>query len=267
MILPLFVTGLVGWRRWLSRTLRSVKWKIFHFSYCIFNLTADHERMSNVIRATLSEQVHKELRARILGGQLPSGRRLLPEELANDLAISQTPVKEALLRLEADGLVVSSLRKGAAVRRFTPNDVAELYEARSFIELASLDVAFDRGAITPALLDELSETWERQVFHFGRDTMQDTATALAFDRQFHQRLVGARGNTVIAGWHERILAQTHTAFVYLAHDTRRATGQHRDIIDALKAGALDQARDALERHLQFSGTELQASVRRAEGIP
>ena len=72
--------------------------------------------MNNVVRATLAEQVHSELRSRILGGQLPSGHRLLPEELAVDLSISQTPIKEALLRLEADGLVVSEQRRGSVVR-------------------------------------------------------------------------------------------------------------------------------------------------------
>lgn len=220
--------------------------------------------MSNVVRATLSEQVHQELRARILGGQLPSGHRLLPEELANDLAISQTPVKEALLRLEADGLVVSGLRKGAVVRRFTLKDVEELYEARIFIELASLKAAFARGAVTTTLLDQLSENLERHAYHLGRDTMKDLTTALAFDREFHQRLVEARDNAVIAGWHQRILAQTHTAYVYLVNDTSRVYGEHRDILDALRAGSPDQACDALERHLQRSRQALLDNVRRAQ---
>jgi DNA-binding GntR family transcriptional regulator len=220
--------------------------------------------MSNVVRATLSEQVHQELRARILGGQLPSGHRLLPEELANDLAISQTPVKEALLRLEADGLVVSGLRKGAAVRRFTLKDVEDLYEARIFIEIAALEAAFARGAVTTTLLDELSENLERHAFHLARDTMKDLTTALAFDREFHHRLVETRDNAVITGWHERILAQTHTAYVYLVNDTSRVYGEHRDILEALRAGSVGQARDALERHLQRSRQTLLDNVRRAQ---
>jgi DNA-binding GntR family transcriptional regulator len=220
--------------------------------------------MSSVVRATLSEQVHQELRARILGGQLRAGHRLLPEELANDLAISQTPVKEALLRLEADGLVVSGLRKGAMVRRFTLKDVEELYEARIFVELASLEVAFQRGVVTAALLDELSENLERHAFHLGRDTMKDLTTALALDRRFHERLVELRDNAVIAGWHQRILAQTHTAYVYLVNDTSQVYGEHRDILDALRAGSAAQARDALERHLQRSRQTLLDNVRRAQ---
>src|ERR1700761_5494439 len=81
--------------------------------------------------------------------------------------------------------------------------------------------------LPPALLEELSDTLEQQAFYLGRDTMKDLTTALAFDRAFHQKLVEARDNAVIAGWHRRILAQTHTAYVYLANDTSRVYGEHR----------------------------------------
>jgi DNA-binding GntR family transcriptional regulator len=220
--------------------------------------------MSTVVRATLSEQTHQELRSRILGGRLRSGHRLLPEELAQDLAISQTPIKEALLRLEADGLVVSNVRRGAVVRVFTPKDIEELYEARLFIELDAVTVAFDRQMIGRQLLDELSRNLDRHAFHLGRDTLDDVMIALAFDREFHQILVQARGNQVICEWHRRILAQTHTAYVYIASGTSHVFREHRDILDALQAGSPAQTRDALERHLVHSRESLLANVRRSQ---
>jgi DNA-binding GntR family transcriptional regulator len=220
--------------------------------------------MTNVVRATLADQVHSELRARILGGRLPSGHRLLPEELAVDLSISQTPVKEALLRLEADGLVVSEVRRGSVVRLFTLKDVEQLYEARILIELDAVATAFERHAITPELLDELSRNLKQHALHLKRDTLKDLATALSFDREFHHRLILVRDNAVIAAWHQRILAQTHTAYVYLASDTSHVFAEHRDILDALKAGSVVQAREALERHLVRSRESLLANVARAE---
>jgi len=220
--------------------------------------------MSNVVRATLAEQVHEELRSRILGGELPSGHRLLPEELASDLSISQTPVKEALLRLEADGLVVSGLRKGAIVRLFALKDVEDLYEARILIELDAVDLAFARGAVTPQFLAGLSANLEQHAFHLARDTLKDLATALAFDREFHHKLVLARDNAVIADWHKRILAQTHTAYVYLSSDTSLVFAEHRDILDALAANSSPQAREALRRHLLRSRDSLLANVERAQ---
>jgi DNA-binding GntR family transcriptional regulator len=220
--------------------------------------------MNNVVRATLADQVHRELRSRILGGQLPGGHRLLPEELAVDLSISQTPVKEALLRLEADGLVVSEVRRGSVVRLFTLKDVEELYEARILIELDAVGSAFERQAITPELLDELSRNLEQHAFHLKRDTLKDLTTALSFDREFHHQLILARDNAVIAAWHQRVLTQTHTAYVYLASDTSRVFAEHRDILDALKAGSVAQAKEALGRHLIRSRESLLANVGRAE---
>ena len=106
-------------------------------------------------RATLADRAYTELRDRILSGRLGGGRRLLPEELAVDLDISPTPIKEALIRLEADGLVESPLRKGAFVRRFTARVVEELCEARMMIEPPSLLNAFVSGGITGELVASL----------------------------------------------------------------------------------------------------------------
>jgi DNA-binding GntR family transcriptional regulator len=219
--------------------------------------------MNTVIRATLADQAHTELRSRILGGKLPSGYRLLPEELAVDLSISQTPIKEALLRLEGDGLVVSELRKGAIVRLFTLKDVEELYEARMLIELDAIGVAFERRAITPELLEDLSQNLERHAFHLSRPSLKDLTTALAFDREFHHKLILGRDNAVISAWHQRILTQTHTAYVYLASDTSRVFDEHREILDALKAGSAAQAKAALENHLNRSRESLLDNVRRS----
>src|SRR5262245_16286484 len=142
-----------------------------------------------LVRTTLADQVHNELRTRILTGRLPSGHRLLPEELAADLAISQTPIKEALLKLEADGLVATEMRRGTVVRLFTLKDVEDLYEARILIELEAIDAAFARGCVTAELLDELEENLVQHARHLKRKTLADLTTALAFDRTFHHRLI------------------------------------------------------------------------------
>jgi DNA-binding GntR family transcriptional regulator len=204
---------------------------------------------AKLVRATLADQVHSELRTRILSGQLPSGHRLLPEELATDLAISQTPIKEALLKLEADGLVVNEMRRGSVVRLFTLREVEDLYEARILIELEAIDAAFSRGAVTEELLDELEQDLKQHGRYLKGKSLSDLTTALAFDRAFHHRLILARDNGVIAAWHQRILAQTHTAYVYLQAGTNTVLAEHRDILDGLAAGSASQAKDALKRHL------------------
>ncbi len=221
--------------------------------------------MSSLVRATLSDQVHLELRNRILSGALKSGHRLLPEELSQDLSISQTPIKEALLKLEADGLVVSGLRKGVLVRLFTLKDVEELYEARILIELEVIDTLFSRKAIASAALDKLDENLERYAFHLKRGTREDLAEALALDRAFHHHFVQARDNAVIADWHAKILAQTHTAYVYLSGDPSRVREEHEAILNAIRSGSRSDTKAALRQHLMRSRDSLLANVRANAG--
>jgi DNA-binding GntR family transcriptional regulator len=209
-------------------------------------------RVSNVVRATLADQAYRELRSRVLTGQLPSGHRLLPDELALDLSISPTPIKEALLRLEADGLVVSSVRRGATVRRFTEQDIRELYEARALIELDAIGRGFTSGRVGPGLLGEIRETLVQHAEYARRNTLDDLATALVFDRRFHTLLIEAGGNGLISEWHQRILAQTHTVFVVRPGDYARSIDEHQAILDALEAGSSRDAKKALARHLARS---------------
>src|SRR5689334_6450740 len=89
-------------------------------------------------RQTLAEQAYEELQSQIMSGALPAGQRLLPEELAERLAISQTPVKEALAALERDGLVEGVSRRASNVRRFSAEDVEEIHQARILIELDAI---------------------------------------------------------------------------------------------------------------------------------
>lgn len=220
--------------------------------------------MNSVVRATLSDQAYEELRSRILSGALPSGKRLLPEELAISLAISQTPIKEALLRLEADGLVVSAMRKGAVVRQFTFADVEELYEGRMLIELNAVGRLFELHAVSTDLLGELSRCLETHEFYARRGSLDDITTALVHDRKFHSALMAAAGNRLICEWHQRILGQTHTVFVYLAGDYSRSADEHHDILDALKVGSPDQTREALRRHLLRSRDNALENVSRSK---
>ncbi len=205
--------------------------------------------MSNVVRETLADQAYRDLRSRIVGGQLAGGARLRPEELAAELAISPTPVKEALLRLEADGLAVSSLRKGTVVRRLAEPDLIDIYDARLLIELDALDRAFAQGSVGRALIGTLRESLERHRGYAGRDTLDDVATALEFDRAFHHALVLAGGNALIAEWHLRILRQTHTVFVYAVGNYAQSAVEHAAMFDALVENDRELAREALRHHL------------------
>ncbi|MFK4257873.1 GntR family transcriptional regulator [Agrobacterium tumefaciens] len=217
--------------------------------------------MNTLIKVTLADQAHQELRARIVSGRLHGGERLLPNELAADLGISPTPVKEACLKLEADGLVVNSSRRGMVVRDFTVEDVEELYAARMLLEKGAVEVAFDAGQLDEALHAQLLESLAKHREFAKSATLDDLSKALFHDRSFHTALVSAARIPVISGTHGRILDQTHTVFVSILGDYARSVEEHQNIADAIAARSKAQIIDALWRHLERSRQNTLRQVR------
>ena len=101
--------------------------------------------MATLQALTLAELTCRRLRDRVVRGELLAGPRLMPEDVGQDLSISPIPVKEALLKLARDGLIVSTARRGSVVRRFSTRDIAELYEARLMIEQRAISVGVATG--------------------------------------------------------------------------------------------------------------------------
>ena len=217
--------------------------------------------MNTLIKVTLADQAHQELRARIVSGRLRGGERLLPNELAADLGISPTPVKEACLKLEADGLVVNSSRRGMVVRDFTVEDVEELYAARMLLEKGAVEVAFDAGQLDEALHAQLLESLAKHREFAKSATLDNLSKALFHDRSFHTALVSAARIPVISGTHGRILDQTHTVFVSILGDYARSVEEHQNIADAIAARSKAQIIDALWRHLERSRQNTLRQVR------
>jgi DNA-binding GntR family transcriptional regulator len=220
--------------------------------------------MTKLIRSTLAEQAYQELRSRILSGRLPGGTRLLPNELAADLGISATPIKEACAKLEADGLIVSSARRGMVVRQLTAADVTELYNARILLEKGALERAIAMGAITQDLLAGLADSLERHGLYARGGTLDDLSSALSHDRDFHRLLVAAAGIGMVSEWHGRIVGQTHTVFVSIPGNYERSVHEHQEILEALQGRAKKTAIAALERHLTRSLENTLLQVRELE---
>lgn len=214
--------------------------------------------MIAIRRATLAEQAYQELQAQIATGRLPAGRRLLADELASQLAISQTPVKEALAQLERDGLVESEARHGSVVRRFSAEDIAEIYEARILIETHAVRVGVGARRNTPAFLAALQATYEAQQAHAVRRNTDDLAEAIRLDRAFHEALVSLGTNRTVAGWHCMLLRQTQTIRSYSLerYDVPRARDEHSAIIAALRGTSAAMAVRAVREHLTRSREEM-----------
>lgn len=216
-------------------------------------------------RATLAEQAYEELRARIVSGALPAGRRLLPEELASELAISPTPVKEAIAQLERDGLVEGSARRASSVRRFSADDVREICAARTLLEEQAVTEGHTAGTITPAFVARIEAIYASQLELAARRQPVVFAEAMLLDRALHETLMELAGNRILADWHRGILAQTQTFLTYASatYDSTRAFREHAAIITALKRRKLEPMITSVRTHLRASRDEI---LRRLPGI-
>lgn len=223
--------------------------------------------MNVMHRPTLAEQAYEELQAQIISGRLPAGQRLLPEELAGQLAISQTPIKEALVQLERDGLVVGTARRASMVRRFSIDDIIEIYDARILIEVNAVRIGVPARRATGSFIARLQATFELQMRNAERQTGEGLAEAIRLDRDFHAALVSLGGNRLLAGWHRVLLQQTQTLKSYSLRNYRVAEtrAEHAAIIDALKEGRGSAVVRALRGHLLASRDEMLA--RPPEDLP
>ena len=218
--------------------------------------------MGELVRQTLADQVYDALHLRIMNGELTAGARLLPEELASAMLISPTPIKEALVRLQTEGLVENATRRGATVRRFGAADVRELYEARMVIEHHALEQGARDGRLGRPLADQLEILHRRHGAALARQAPDGLREALCLDRAIHERLVALADNRVMADWHRRVMAQTHTIRVYSLknYGRQRLLAEHGAIIAAVREQNLPAAQRALHDHLSLSSQELQSRV-------
>jgi DNA-binding GntR family transcriptional regulator len=197
---------------------------------------------------SLADQVYGQLRIGIISAQLPPGEKLVELDIAAEMGTSQGPVREALQRLERDGLVERRARKMTLVSNFSIDDMYELFSVRTVIE----GFAIQRTArtITDDQCDELDSLVERMT-EAGR---QDNIVSLSgYDVQFHQRICEWAGsNSLLQAWMplssqiQRFVVQTHPErypdFVDVAH-------RHQPIVDALRSHNAEQSARTVQEHI------------------
>ncbi|WP_051231323.1 GntR family transcriptional regulator [Kaistia adipata] len=210
--------------------------------------------MPKLKRATLAEQAYEELRSQIVSGRLAAGQRLLADQLAGELMISQTPVKEALAMLARDGLIEGASRRASVVRRFTPEVIREIFEARMLVELDALGRGIAAGRATPEFVANLRAIFDAHMAEVAKQNSEALAEAIRLDREFHELIVQLGANETIASWHKVIQRQTQTIrnFTLKNYTLERTRQEHSAIVEALAKGEAEQAVAALRAHLLAS---------------
>ena len=200
---------------------------------------------------TSSERTLGEVRELILAGDFAAGARLGEAELAERLGVSRTPVREALSRLAAEGLVEIVPNRGARVSSWTVAELEEVFDLRSALEPRLTALAVPRAtAADTAGLERLARAMERE----GRPgPRRDLDALVPLNRAFHGRLVELAGRPATAA---ALAGAVHAPIVlrnFHAYDDAslaRSLAHHVEIVAAVRAGDADGAAAAMEAHLR-----------------
>jgi DNA-binding GntR family transcriptional regulator len=199
---------------------------------------------------TSAERTLAALRELILDGDLRPGARLGEVELADRLGVSRTPVREALSRLAAEGLVEIAPNRGARVATWTVAELEGVFDLRASLEPQLTGFAVPRA--TPddvAALDELA----RQMLEVGSPgPRQDLDALVPLNRAFHDRLVALADHPALAA---ALAAAIHPPIVlrnfhtYDEASLRRSLAHHAEIVAAIRAGDAEWAKAVMTAHI------------------
>jgi DNA-binding GntR family transcriptional regulator len=207
-----------------------------------------------LVRRTVVDLALDALRDRILHGHYPEGTALRQDALAADLGVSRIPVREALRRLEVEGLVSFNPHQGAIVSTLSLSEIDELFDLRAVIESELL-----RHAI-PLLTDEVVLRATATLDLYDQALSRgDIAEWGKLNWAFHSTLLAAANRPLTLGVVQTLHNQSDRYMrlqLTLTHGEVRASGEHRRILMAAKRKQTDRACEYLAAHIRDAGASL-----------
>lgn len=195
----------------------------------------------------LRDVVFQTLRQAILKGELQPGERLMEIKLADRLGVSRTPIREAIRKLELEGLVVMVPRKGAAVANITEKDTKDVLEVRRTLEMFAVEVACDR--ISAEQLEQLKKA--AKDFEASKGSM-DVIRIAETDMQFHEIIYEATQNERLVQMLNNLRENMYRYRIEYLKDPNYYDSlmkEHREILAAIEAGDKQRARVCMESHI------------------
>ncbi|MCU0491793.1 MAG: GntR family transcriptional regulator [Chloroflexaceae bacterium] len=204
------------------------------------------------------------MRRLIIEGRYAPGTRLREEAVASDLGVSRTPVRQALARAAAEGLVRLYPNRGAVVRTFTRDDLMQAYDLRAVLEGFAAHQAALR--ITAAQLDVLETEATLLEYSLGQrfDSREAEVHFLVVHNQvFHNTIVEASGNERLADMLPLVVnvpLQFRSFYWYSEEERRISNFFHRGILRALHARDADRARALMQEHVHSGRDSLLKNI-------
>lgn len=197
---------------------------------------------------TLAEEAYARINQMLLEGEIPPNGLVREADLVRRLGLTRTPIREALVRLQAEGVLQAIPSGGYLVVEIDVDDLREVYDVRAVLESHAARLAAQRRTRTDiAQLEDLFEEMERAI------SAGDEALLAQLNSRFHETIAIASRNTYL----QSMLGNIRNVFERYrrraVNDPGRRThshDEHRDLIDAIRAGDADRAAEIIDRHVR-----------------
>jgi len=208
----------------------------------------------------LREVVFEALREAIINGTLKPGERMMEIQLAEQLGVSRTPVREAIRKLELEGFVVMIPRKGAYVAGISLKDIADIFEVRAAMEALAAGLAAER--ITAEELEEM----ERLLLRIGECIEANRLEeVIEMDTLFHEGLYKASRNVkleqIVHNLREQIQRFRSTSLAFPGR-MKEALEEHKKIVEAISERNVALAQQLAQEHIENAENSILEALRR-----
>lgn len=199
------------------------------------------------VQPRLADDVYEQILSAIVNGEIAPGDRLIQEKIAAEINISRTPVREALLRLEQEGILELFGRKGFAIREISINEVRDLYGAREAIEgYGAWWVAANR---TPELLAVIEEkvAAERAL------KVRNIEAEFHLNRDIHRTIVAQTDNKALLDMFDSIWGKGISLWLFAATRANQEPPDlavHQQLLELISIGTPEEAQAAMIAHVR-----------------
>jgi DNA-binding GntR family transcriptional regulator len=210
----------------------------------------------------LRDVVFYTLRRAILKGELEPGERLMEVALANKMGVSRTPIREAIRKLELEGLVVMIPRRGAEVARITEKDLKDVLEVRECLECLAIELACDR--ISNEEIAKLKEACKQFELSLGGVDLTDSAEK---DVAFHDIIFEATHNARLIQMLNNLREQMYRyrlEYIKEKDSHKQLVKEHEEILKAIEAKDKKAAAAVVSNHIRYQESAVLETIRKQD---
>ncbi len=196
----------------------------------------------------LRDIVFETLKEAILTGKFEPKERLMEIKLADQLGVSRTPVREAIRKLELEGLVVMEARKGAYVSDISFKDIIDTLEVREALETFAVKLAVEKNKV-----EDISEIEKLNLSFQNAYKNKDVKKMVECDTEIHKAIINLSENRKLISFMEElneIMQRFRLIFFNETYNPERIDQEHQDVIKAIKNKDMEKAQDAMRNHLR-----------------